>query len=191
MHLAARAALAVCVAAGALGFGHSALAQDVCGGTRHMTTRIDLPASFNEALPGVSHVWGRANVAPTADGVRVAFPQGSVNPGSTVAPVGGAGFEQRAATYAKGRCLHYEVRFAPDFDFAKGGKLPGLFGGEAPRGCLPEELSLGFSARLMWRAQGGGSFTCTLPAAARAAGTASAAAPGASFPVPGPASTRK
>ena len=121
-----------------------------------MTVQIGLPAAFNEALPDVSQVWGRANVAPTADGVRVAFPQGSVNPGSTAAPTGGAGFEQRAAAYAEDRCLHYEVRFAPGFDFAKGGKLPGLFGGEAPRGCLPEELSLGFSARLMWRAQGAG-----------------------------------
>ena len=156
MHLAACAALAVCIAAGTLGFGCSASAQVVCGGTQRVTTRISLPAAFNGSLPDVSHVWGRANVAPTADGLRVAFAQGSVDPGNTAAPTGGAGFEQRAVAYAEARCLHYEVRFAPGFDFAKGGKLPGLFGGEAPRGCLPKELSLGFSARLMWRAQGAG-----------------------------------
>ena len=86
--------------------------------------RIDLPAAFNEPLPDVSQVWGGANVTPTADGVRVAFPQGSVDPGSTAGPTGGAGFEQRAAAHAEDRCLHYEVRFAPGFGFAKGGKAP-------------------------------------------------------------------
>ena len=129
-----------------------------------MMTQVDLLAAFNGSRPDVSQLWGKDNVTPIADGVRVAFPQGSINPGNKAAPSGGAGFEQEAAPRAENRCLHYEVRFAPGFDFAKGGKLPGLYGGEAPRGCLPEEQSVGFSARLMWRAQGAGELYLYAPA---------------------------
>ena len=48
----------------------------------------------------------------------------------------------------------YRVRFADDFDFVQGGKLPGLVGGEANTGGDPPDGTDGFSARLMWR--GGG-----------------------------------
>ncbi|MCH2109014.1 MAG: hypothetical protein MK135_06775 [Polyangiaceae bacterium] len=48
--------------------------------------------------------------------------------------------------------LAYRVRFSEGFEWVKGGKLPGLVGGSAPTGCNNDED--GFSARMMWRAQG-------------------------------------
>lgn len=46
----------------------------------------------------------------------------------------------------------YRIRFAPGFQFVKGGKLPGLVGGTAPTGCVADPE--GFSARGMWRSEG-------------------------------------
>jgi hypothetical protein len=49
----------------------------------------------------------------------------------------------------------YRVRFAPDFPFMRGGKLPGQAGGTSPTGCIgPPSGRDGFSARIMWRAGG-------------------------------------
>lgn len=53
--------------------------------------------------------------------------------------------------------VKYTVRFDEDFDFVKGGKLPGLCGGPmtVTGGDKVDGLE-GFSARLMWRADGRG-----------------------------------
>lgn len=48
--------------------------------------------------------------------------------------------------------LSYRVRFAQNFQFVRGGKLPGLVGGSAPTGCVSD--TNGFSARGMWRSRG-------------------------------------
>ena len=53
--------------------------------------------------------------------------------------------------------LTYVVRFSPDFDWVKGGKLPGFSGGpESVTGGHPANGKNGFSCRLMWRADGRG-----------------------------------
>lgn len=53
--------------------------------------------------------------------------------------------------------LSYTVRFGKDFDWVKGGKLPGLCGGPANvSGGRPADGTNGFSARLMWRKEGRG-----------------------------------
>jgi hypothetical protein len=49
--------------------------------------------------------------------------------------------------------FEYKVRFDGDFPFTRGGKLPGLAGGNAPTGCVNTDAN-GFSARLMWRQNG-------------------------------------
>ena len=48
--------------------------------------------------------------------------------------------------------LSYRVYFAPGWEWAKGGKLPGLAGGTYPTGGKFDDN--GFSARLMWREDG-------------------------------------
>lgn len=55
--------------------------------------------------------------------------------------------------------LTYEVAFDSNFQFVKGGKLPGLRGGPEPDGCSGGSAANGsncFSTRLMWRKQGEG-----------------------------------
>jgi len=48
--------------------------------------------------------------------------------------------------------FEYDIMFGENFNFVRGGKLPGLGGGTS-KGCggTPEEYQNGFSARLMWR----------------------------------------
>ena len=49
--------------------------------------------------------------------------------------------------------LEYRLRFDNNYDFSRGGKIPGLAGGSAPTGCVSTNGS-GFSARMMWRENG-------------------------------------
>ncbi|MBB3141567.1 polysaccharide lyase [Halomonas organivorans] len=89
-------------------------------------------------------------------GLRVLYPAGTSSPGDT--DKGGAGFYAKpgALAGAERACLQYRVRFEPGFDFVKGGKLPGLFGGEAPSGGEEADGKNGFSMRYMWRTDGQG-----------------------------------
>jgi|WetSurMetagenome_2_1015567.scaffolds.fasta_scaffold299486_1 hypothetical protein len=48
--------------------------------------------------------------------------------------------------------FEYDIMFGDNFNFVRGGKLPGLGGGESwGYGGTPEQYQNGFSARLMWR----------------------------------------
>ena len=48
--------------------------------------------------------------------------------------------------------FEYDIMFGKNFDFVRGGKLPGLGGGTSKgSGGTPEEYQNGFSARLMWK----------------------------------------
>lgn len=116
-----------------------------------------------------SRVWGVAenvrivSLAPDASpALAVHYPKGSIAP-SSKAPRGGAGFVSRAGLErgADAACLSYRVRFAPGFAFARGGKLPGLYGGDGPVGGAAADA--GFSARLMWRRGGDGELYAYLP----------------------------
>lgn len=92
----------------------------------------------------------------TATALRVTYPEDTSSPGDT--EVGGAGFYS-APPALQGRdhaCLSYRVRFESGFDFVKGGKLPGLYGGEAPSGGDEVTGENGFSMRYMWREHGAG-----------------------------------
>lgn len=50
--------------------------------------------------------------------------------------------------------LEYTVRFGTDFDFGRGGKLPGFGGGEIYNGGRPANAGDGFNARLHWNTGG-------------------------------------
>lgn len=50
--------------------------------------------------------------------------------------------------------LQYRLRFQEEFQFVKGGKLPGLFGGEGNTGGDAPDGTDGWSARMMWRRAG-------------------------------------
>lgn len=89
--------------------------------------------------------------------LRVRYPEGSINFGSAGdgRPLGGASFYV-PFTAGQAVCLHYEVRFPAAFEFAKGGKLPGLYAGKAPSGGDKVSGRNGWSVRLMWREDGAG-----------------------------------
>lgn len=129
--------------------------------------------SFNLHALGTSSMYGAENLESRYDAnnlpyVRVFFPAGSYDPGSMKRlgkPIGG--FGQRLPTFLRnGDCAHltYYVRFAPDFPFVKGGKLPGLAGGTGNTGGRIPTGYDGFSARLMWRSNGQGEVYAYLPA---------------------------
>lgn len=151
---------------------HPAAGLAPCSGRYPLVASLDLApglagpdvrAALGAAVPGVNHVWGIEENAETVAGtggrveLRVRYPKGSINPSSKNRPLGGAGFLAPLAPAGLERaCLSYRVRFDDGFEFRKGGKLPGLFGGQAPSGGDAVDGDKGFSTRLMWRKDGEG-----------------------------------
>ncbi|QDT43014.1 hypothetical protein Pan241w_31090 [Gimesia alba] len=94
---------------------------------------------------------GHLSVVKTKNGAayRVDYAVGEIGPEK-----GGIGWRspiQPADTVE----LAYQVTFSKNFDWVKGGKLPGLCGGpESVTGGNRANGTNGFSARLMWRADG-------------------------------------
>jgi hypothetical protein len=98
---------------------------------------------------------GRASIVSGNDAyagraLRVKYPSGGVGPTAGgvqfIVPIGGNHQELYCA---------YRIRFDPKFNFVKGGKIPGLSGGNHPTGCsgIPDAND-GFTARMMWREGG-------------------------------------
>ena len=81
--------------------------------------------------------------------LRVAYPKGSVGPGE-----GGAQWVRPLGGSYEELCCSYRLRFGEGFDFARGGKLPGLAGGAMNTGGSRPDGTDGFSARMMWRPEG-------------------------------------
>lgn len=118
--------------------------------------------------------WGQQNmqVVPDPTGrfgnvLRVTYPAGSASPTVTrndQAPSGGTQFyaDMGMAPQTSAR-LSYYVRFSENFDFVKGGKLPGLFGGTGNNGGDIPNGTDGFSTRYMWRRGGQGEIYAYLP----------------------------
>ncbi|GAA5922443.1 hypothetical protein JCM3775_005731 [Rhodotorula graminis] len=87
--------------------------------------------------------------------LQVTYPAGSRNP--SFSPVGGMGFytSQIDVTQATNVSFSYSLFFEDGFNFVKGGKLPGLYGGKSAcsGGSAAENC---FSTRLMFRKDGAG-----------------------------------
>lgn len=93
--------------------------------------------------------------------LRVRYPEGSASNGFISdgdAPVGGAQLYMpfRSGIRPDSFHLRYYIRFPENFDFVKGGKLPGLYGGEVTGGKRSPDGTDGFSTRYMWRRGGVG-----------------------------------
>ncbi|KZO90376.1 polysaccharide lyase family 14 protein [Calocera viscosa TUFC12733] len=105
---------------------------------------------------------------------RADYPKGSINPQGPVK--GGFSFYapgpmQHELEGAKEVILSYAVMFQDGFQFRKGGKLPGLYGGTSPEtayacsGGRSSSRSECFDLRLMWRSAGAGELYAYLPPA--------------------------
>lgn len=95
-----------------------------------------------------------------APALRVTYPAGSASPSASRkygVPDGGMQvFLPRVEGALDEAYLRYWLRFPADFDFVKGGKLPGLWGGSEVSGGEEPDGTNGFSTRLMWREDGEG-----------------------------------
>ncbi|KAG2126839.1 hypothetical protein DEU56DRAFT_915952 [Suillus clintonianus] len=95
------------------------------------------------------------NVTDFTAALQLVYPAYSVNP-SSKSP-GGAEFYATPLNLsdAQSVTMEYSVFFPADFDWVKGGKLPGLYGGHT--GCSGGAAAKDcFSTRLMWRQGGAG-----------------------------------
>ncbi|KAI8909432.1 hypothetical protein DFJ77DRAFT_433363 [Powellomyces hirtus] len=89
----------------------------------------------------------------SGDVMEVTYPAGSRNPKN--GPVGGTGFFAAPISLkgAKTVTLSFQILFPKGFNFVKGGKLPGLYGGRT--GCSGGDSALDcFSTRFMFRTKG-------------------------------------
>lgn len=122
---------------------------------------------------GARFLYGEANASLQTDSVaghvlRVRYPAGSSSASYARLghPLGGLEFKVRLPdTGARAVYLSYRLRFAPNFPWAKGGKLPGICGGSCPSGGAPVTGYGGWSMRLMWRGGAAGEqYAYILPA---------------------------
>ncbi len=117
--------------------------------------------------------WGVENISLVKDSsdkfgqvLRVRYPAGSVSPSvsrKNNVSIGGAQFFADLGMSPNSLRLSYYLRFSENFDFVKGGKLPGLFGGTEVSGGEKPDGTNGFSTRFMWRKNGDGELYAYLP----------------------------
>ena len=131
---------------------------------------------MNTWEPRSGKSWGFDNLEIRSDDVfdqvlRVYYPEGSASPSvsrQNDVSLGGAQFYADLFVPPHDELrLSYYVKFAEGFDFVKGGKLPGLFGGAGASGGSIPDGSDGFSTRLMWRTEGEGEVYAYLPTSER------------------------
>lgn len=153
------------------------------------STALNTRYTLTSALPITKGKKPQSATSPTGQNAFLAFfPQGSINPGNAAAPRGGFSFYSTGPTWgaslnkgdssqtfqqnlyqAKEIVFGYSVFFQDGFQFQKGGKLPGVFGGDS----LEDGVSCSggrqdgrdgcFSVRMMWRADGAGEAYDYLP----------------------------
>jgi Polysaccharide lyase 14 len=120
----------------------------------HPTSSGSLAGFFAPAFRGAPFcTFSQQNAAISGGVLTVTYPAGSTAP-SAGPPYGGA---QICIPFAGGSrtdaTLSYRVRFPVGFQFVKGGKLPGMYGGVEPFSGGGHN-AYGWSMRLMWRAGG-------------------------------------
>jgi hypothetical protein len=97
---------------------------------------------------------GRASIvdgpeAYAGKSLQILYPAGTYGPGP-----GGAQWRLELGDSYDELYLAYKIRFGDEFNFVKGGKLPGLVGGAANTGGKVPTGRDGWSARMMWRPMG-------------------------------------
>lgn len=113
-----------------------------------------------DGIPSKDWSYGKDNVATVKNPAggkskvtRVLYPKGSYKPSAS--PRGGAAFFKTLKPAREIVSLTYDIYFAKNFNFVKGGKLPGLYGGS--KKCSGgRDSSKCFSTRFMFRAKGDG-----------------------------------
>ncbi|KAJ7643707.1 polysaccharide lyase family 14 protein [Roridomyces roridus] len=102
------------------------------------------------------------------------YPNGSINPAAAIPGgfgfyvAGPAAFSEKLAAGATHAVLSYRMMLQEGWEWVKGGKLPGIYGGEgdssyACTGGRQEARSKCFNVRPMWRPKGQGELYTYLP----------------------------
>ena len=115
------------------------------------------PDAENTALADDPSTWSNASSM-----LQVFYPEGSINPKQR--PQGGSQFYAAPldVRHARSVTFAYSIFFPSDFDWVKGGKLPGLYGGRT--GCSGGDAADDcFSTRMMWRRGGAGELYLVRP----------------------------
>lgn len=123
---------------------------------------------------GAQYQFGKNNIEYDGGQLRAVYPVGSYDPAatrSTGSPLGGAQFKTRfdrmGLTSRNEIGVRYSVTFDQNFQFVRGGKLAGLFGGTANTGgAVPNGVD-GFSLRFGWQAFGAGALLAYLPSSGK------------------------
>ncbi|CAE6440338.1 unnamed protein product [Rhizoctonia solani] len=131
-----------------------------------MVPLTDKALGINKSTPGFSR---RTVTLDALDVFEASYPEGSINPQGKIKGGFGCYLEQSEFEKAKDVVFSYSVKFEDGFDFVKGGKLPGLYGGTTPElayGCSggrQDGRDKCFSLRLMWRPNGEGEIYAYIP----------------------------
>lgn len=170
-------ALAVAAAAGTTAHaGPGSLALQSAPEPLPLVWRSNLESGLAN-WPGPPKGWGIENrrfgpdAAIEGQALRVFIAKGSIDPMSMKQrgrDYGGAGFKMRlpGPGYEVAQ-LRYKVRFPPDFQQGRGGKLPGLCGGACNGGGKMPNGKDGFSARYMWTGNFAASVYAYLPSSVK------------------------
>ncbi|MCF6205001.1 MAG: hypothetical protein L3J59_15260 [Methylococcaceae bacterium] len=127
---------------------HLNFSQSPLGNYTHSDIKRDWPGvRWSEAFDRVKVVNESNNRF-----IRVNYPKGGVGPEN-----GGAiwkvDFSDAFGTTYNELYISYKIRFAKNFNPVKGGKLPGLWGGDGNTNGKKATGYDGWSARMMWRAK--------------------------------------
>lgn len=151
--------------------GHCPMASGAQGQPQ-TTTFANLKQGM-ASFPAIRNNWGMTNISFLTDEtdqstfMRVIVPKGAIDPGTMShrgLPRGGAGFKSPVVQGGADRALlSYRVRFPLGYDFVRGGKLPGLYGGTGNSGGFIPTGADGFSFRLMWEKDGKGEVYAYIP----------------------------
>lgn len=111
--------------------------------------------TISQAFGGARISYGERNVIlwQSGGGIEVHYPAGSYSPEGPI--VGGFGVWTDHPVPTQGASFKYSVYFPAGFNFVRGGKLPGLYGGK--KQCAGGDPAVDcFSTRVMWRENGKG-----------------------------------
>jgi hypothetical protein len=133
---------------------------------------------MSEWAPQKTGSFGKDNTSVESDSaspggrfLRVRYYKGGASPSASRRDGVREGGAQVLGTFESGPVEHvflrYFVRFPADFDFVKGGKLPGFYGGSQISGGHIPDGTNGFSTRFMWRTGGQGEVYAYLPSSTR------------------------
>jgi hypothetical protein len=127
-------------------------------------------ADWSRVESGADYQFGAINLRQGSNSLRAVYPKDSYDPAAvhnSGAPLGGAQFRtafkgmRLAASSEVG--VRFRVLLQDNFQFVRGGKLPGLYGGTANTGGRVPTGFDGFSVRFVWQAQGDGALSAYLP----------------------------